>query len=1095
MKSRTVLKSMGFFAIGLSVVIGLVLLRAVMASDQAEAERQAAQNVIIGAFDLNLLTHDYVLHPGERAELQWRVRYDELRSQIQEFPPQDSNGIGPFTGISRNLAEIGTVFDRLVASITDSPPAAPGGLNELQNALAGRLMINLQTVMSAATSVFQENTVRVDNIRNWTHTLVLVSVLAATIMLIIGTIFLDRLLSRPTMALHEGTKRIAAGDLSHRVRPTGFAEHKELAVSFNAMGSKLQGSYARLKDEIGMRMKTQQELSRTLDQLEERVRERTMDLQSANAALQGEMELRKRKEEEIREERNRFYALLNNLPAYIFLMDRDYGIRFANRLFVERFGEPDGRPCHEIIQCSKEPCTVCDVRSVFDTGKEQSREFVSPDGRSYQVFDYPFHDRDGTPLVLELGFDITDRKKAEEALIRRELEYRALVENAPDVISRFDSDYKYVYVNPAVERITGHPPSVFIGKRVSEVGFSAELSKLFEKNIDLVLSTGQIHVFEHDYPAEDDLKHLYMILAPEPDPKGGTGTVLTITRDVTSMKRLEYALRRSHEELETRVEERTAELAKTVGALEREVAVRSRTELALREREQQYKALVENAPDIIARVDREHRVLYINPVVEKLTSKTRDWFIGRKIEEMESPHKGAFITSLEEVFRTGRERVMETEYRFGGEGPWFFLTRLTPELSKEGKVETVLSISHDITHLKRLERELREVSQAKSDFLANMSHELRTPISGILGIIEMDMQRELPSEIRDDLQMIRSSASALINIINDLLDLSRIEARKLRLTPMDFDLRRKMLEVIRSYKPQAFSRGLALDLVIAPGVPQIVHGDPDRLAQVLKNLVGNALKFTERGGVTVTVDNASGEPDALADKLMLAFTVADTGIGIPPERQKDLFQSFSQLEPTLSKKHGGAGLGLVISKQIVEMMGGSIGLTSTPGKGTVLSFTALFEQPVGERRSGIRKQGAQMISEFRPLRILLAEDNQVNRVFMTRFLTNAGHTVVPAENGKEVMELLPREHFDLILMDIQMPEMDGLETTRLIRSSDGETFDRDVPIIALTAYAMKGDKERFLEAGMNDYVTKPVNFEHLARSIATALRKEEAHPA
>jgi PAS domain S-box-containing protein len=968
-------------------------------------------------------------------------------------------------------------------------------LNDLQDALAGRLTINLQTVMSTASAVFQENSARVQGIRNRTNALVLGSVLAATLLLILGTILLDRFLSRPTNALLEGTKRLAAGDLSHRVRPSGFVEHRDLALSFNAMASRLQASYNRLEDEIGVRMKAQQELSRTLDELEERVRDRTIDLEGANAALQAEMQLSRRKEEEIREERNRLYSLLSNLPAYIFLMDEAYRIRFANHMFVERFGEPGDRPCHVVIQCRQEPCPACEVRAVFETGKEQTREFVSHDGRHYQVFDYPFHERDGTTLVLELGIDITDRKKAEEALHRRELEYRALVENAPDVISRFDRQYRYVYVNPAVERITGHSPSVFIGKRVSEVGFSAELSKLFEENIDLVLSTGQIQVFEHDYPLGADVKHLYMILAPELDPERGTGTVLTITRDVTPLKRLEHALRRSHEELESRVQERTAELAKTVEALEREVEVRSGTELALREREQQYKALVENAPDIIARVDREYRVLYINPVIEKLSSKTRDWFIGRKIEEMETPHKGEFITRLEEVFRTGTERVIESEYRPSGRGPWFFLTRLTPELSKEGKVETVLSISHDVTHLKRLERELREVSQAKSDFLANMSHELRTPISGILGIIEMDMQRELPPEIRDDLQMIRSSASALINIINDLLDLSRIEARKLRLNPMDFDLRRKMLEVVRSYKPQAFSRGLALDLVIAPGVPQVVHGDPDRLAQVLKNLIGNALKFTERGGVTVTVDTADGEPDALADKLMLAFTVADTGIGIPPERQNDLFQSFSQLEPTLSKKHGGAGLGLVISKQIVEMMGGSIRLTSTPGEGTVLSFTALFAQPVGERRSGIRKQGAQMISEFRPLRILLAEDNQVNRVFMTRFLTNAGHTVVPAENGKEVMELLPREHFDLILMDIQMPEMDGLETTRRIRSSDGETFDRDVPIIALTAYAMKGDRERFLEAGMNDYVTKPVNFEHLARSIATALRKEEAHPA
>jgi PAS domain S-box-containing protein len=867
----------------------------------------------------------------------------------------------------------------------------------------------------------------------------------------------------------------------------GFDEHKELAVSFNAMSSKLQHSYARLEDEIGERIKAQQDLNRTLAYLEQRVRERTLELETANTTLQHEMELRKQREEELRKERNRLFSLLNNLPAYIFLVDQEHGISFANRLFVQRFGEPGDRLCHEVVHCKEEPCGTCEVMNVFKTGEEQTREFMTPDGTYYQVFDYPFYDIDGSPLVLELGIDITDRKRAEEALQRRELEYRALVENAPDIISRFNREHTYVYINKAVERISGFPSSHFIGRSVSEVGFAEELSKLFVQYIDLVFSSGKIQVFEHDYLEGPETKHLYMILAPEYSVEGQVNTVLTITRDITPLKRLEQALRRSHEELESRVQERTTELAAAVQALEKEVAVRRKTEQALRESEQQYKALVENAPDIIARIDRNLRLLYVNQSIEKFSNQPRNGYIGRTIHEIDVPNAFStiFLERLGELFSTGREQVLETEFDLPGGEMRFFLTRLTPELSNEGQVETVLSISHDITHLKRLEKELREVSQAKSDFLANMSHELRTPIGGILGITEMDLARDLPSEIRGDLEMIRSSASSLINIINDLLDLSRIEARKLKLYPVDFEVRRMLNDLVQNIKPLAHERGLLLTLEIERNVPEFLHGDPDRLGQILTNLIGNAIKFTPEGKVEVSARLLEGE-----QPLTLLFTVSDTGIGIPQNRQKDLFQSFGQLEPALTKKHGGAGLGLVISKQIVEMMGGSIHLASTPGQGSVFSFTAVFDPPIGERRAALRKQGVHLLSELPTLHILLAEDNQVNRVFLTRFLTNAGHTVETAENGLEVLKILPGEHFDLVLMDIQMPEMDGLEATRRIRSSDGEQFDPEIPIIALTAYAMKGDKERFLEAGMNDYVTKPINFDILARSIAEIVPLE-----
>jgi len=371
-------------------------------------------------------------------------------------------------------------------------------------------------------------------------------------------------------------------------------------------------------------------------------------------------------------------------------------------------------------------------------------------------------------------------------------------------------------------------------------------------------------------------------------------------------------------------------------------------------------------------------------------------------------------------------------------------------------------------------------SRAKSEFLANMSHEIRTPMNGVLGMADLLLSGDLPAESRRYAETIHSSGEALLAILNDVLDFSKIEAGKMEFEEVPFDPRRCLDDVASLMEGRAREHGLVLTAMATAAVPAQVVGDPSRLRQVLLNLVGNAVKFTKAGEVAVRLGvSCSGA---------LLFEVADTGIGICEQAKAHLFDAFTQADSSTSRRFGGTGLGLAISRRLVEGMGGEIGVESTEGEGTAFWFTV----PLCAIEEGAAASAATEVTvapaAVRPLHLLLAEDNAVNRLVATKCVERLGHTVESAANGCEAVAAWRRGHFDAVLMDCQMPELDGYEATARIRELEQAAgTGRRTPVIALTAHAMAGDRERCLAAGMDDYVAKPLRSDELAEALARAV--------
>ena len=563
----------------------------------------------------------------------------------------------------------------------------------------------------------------------------------------------------------------------------------------------------------------------------------------------------------------------------------------------------------------------------------------------------------------------------------------------------------------------------------------------------------------------------------------GQDLVLCALVDLSEQKAAHQLQENLNDELALRVAAKTAELSK-------EIDERKQVEMKLRESEQLHKAVADNLPGgMVVLLERDLCVaLARGSNLLGLGCKEKD-LAGKNIHQL-------FSTNVAEVLEKAAGQALNNhadtcEVNLGERD---FLVRSTPLLSADGNSTRALLLFQDITALKTVQNQLvlakeaaESANKAKSVFLANMSHEIRTPISGVIGLTDLLLNKGARPEDTGTLHLIKKSAKDLLGIVSDILDLSRIEAGKLKLGEESFTLATLAGEVVALYKPLAEDKGLKLSLEIDPGLPQRLHGDPLRIAQVLRNVVSNAVKFTKTGLVLVRVRLKKMR----AGKVLVQFSVQDTGPGIPAHRRPMLFQSFSQLDNSYSKNYGGAGLGLSISRELCGLMGGELWYEEGASQGSIFHFTLPLTPelaPKEDAQTLKREQSA----PGKPLKVLLAEDNSVNQLFVSHFLAEAGHEVVHAKNGLEVLEALRKHRVDIVLMDVQMPEMDGIDATRRIRSDTTGKIDSRVPIIALTAYAMENDKEHFLAAGMNASVAKPVDFEELFRVMAEFTEREPA---
>ncbi len=513
-------------------------------------------------------------------------------------------------------------------------------------------------------------------------------------------------------------------------------------------------------------------------------------------------------------------------------------------------------------------------------------------------------------------------------------------------------------------------------------------------------------------------------------------------------------------------------------------------------------AVIESIADGVVIYDQQHNILRINPAAARMLcigpaecamSATERARIVRPRHADGTPMAVENLPSMRAL--RGETVAGERIIFNAGDMDRFLLLSAAPIRSADGARHGVVIILCDISAQLEAEKQreslLKELhlaktaaesaNHAKSLFLANMSHEIRTPLNGILGMTELALAKEPRKAVRQYLELLRQSAHSLLDIINDILDLSRVESGKASLSLREFSLRDELEASARPLAMSARQKDLSFTLDVHPRVPERLRGDPMRLRQIMTNLAGNAVKFTAQGGVSVLVDLEGLDMTQGPDGILLHVQIRDTGIGIPPEKMETIFENFYTTTAESHSDAGGTGLGLAISRRLAEMMGGAVWAESVPGSGSTFHFTARFAP--ADREAEPRTDTRHLdVAVARPLRILLAEDNKINQIVLMDLLESKGHKAVLACTGLEVLRRLTEDAYDLVLMDVRMPEMDGEETVRRIRA--GEAGDPRIPVVALTAYALAGDRERLLASGMDDYLPKPVNFETLDRVLA-----------
>jgi PAS domain S-box-containing protein len=670
-------------------------------------------------------------------------------------------------------------------------------------------------------------------------------------------------------------------------------------------------------------------------------------------------------------------------------------------------------------------------------------------------------------LMAVVLHELQRRGEAERIALKSKKRYRLLADHSSDVIFRWGLDGFALYVSPAVQEVLGYRADELVGTMTLDLVHPDD--KLWSRDVARAMAGGLDRAQTTSRFRHRDGRWVW------------ADATMRLVRD-----------------------EHTGAPLEIVGSL-RDVTQREAATEALRRSEAMFRLLTDHSSDMISLSDpRSQTRYYVSPASRSLVGYEPEEIVGRPNTDFVFPADmlpEGRRTYLAMLADTGRTRF---SYRFRCKDGSYVWVEANVALTTDPETgaPAVLTSLRDISERVRQEEtllaakdEADAANRAKSEFLANMSHEIRTPMNGILGMTGLLLDTALDPVQRSYAEMVREAGDALMTIINDILDISKLEAGKVELESIDFNIADAVRSAIAILEPKAQEKAIELVVSVAPAVPAMVRGDPTRLRQILLNLIGNGLKFTDRGRVSLAVSTAPATDDASAPPR-LHFTVTDTGIGMTEDICAKLFQKFQQADSSTTRRFGGTGLGLAISSELVALQGGTIGVSSRPGAGSTFWFElplapavapALALRADGE---GIAAKTIETEAPRRKLRVLLAEDIEINRRLAVAIIGSAGHEVDIAENGRRAVAAVEHRDYDVVLMDVQMPELDGEQATRLIRAMAAPKCA--VPIIALTAHAMSGARDHYLALGMNDYITKPIDPALLLAKLAAFASADSA---
>ncbi len=763
-----------------------------------------------------------------------------------------------------------------------------------------------------------------------------------------------------------------------------------------------------------------------------------------------------------------FYEhVLNNIPADIAVHDSQQRFLYVNPTAIK---DPEvrawmiGKTHEDYCEYRNKPLLLAEDRNkvfaeLMRTKKQQQWEesFTLPDGSARHLLRMLSPVLDGAgdvELVIAYGVDITERKSIEEQVNLSEKRYREIFSYSQAWICTHDMEGRLLTLNASACKILGYEENAIVGRTIQSFIPEKHRAQFTETYLRKIVADGKaegiLNIINKEGKNVFLLYQNYLL-----EEKGEEPYVIGFAQDISQRLFAEEALKKS---------------------------------------EEKYKGIIENINLGMLELDNEDCIIFANQRFCKMSGYEPDELIGKKATDLFL--RGVSLKRTREQL-SRQQYGVNTNYELAvktknGEEKWW-LTSATPLYNADETSRGTISIHLDITEQKKLEDQLKEAklladrsSQSKDIFLTNMSHEIRTPLNAIMGLGKLLSKSELNGLQKNYLQGIESASTNLLGIVNDLLDFSKIEAGKITLENISFSLETIAEQVVSILTHKAEEKGLLLYQEIDSRIAPVLMGDPFRVNQVFMNMVSNAIKFTDKGTVCLKAFLLEEKEDW--QKLLVI--IEDTGVGIKEEYLDTIFDKFTQEDETVVRKFGGTGLGMSITKQLMELMGGNISVTSKKNIGTTISLTFSFKKgtaKVFEKKRTVKTDTGNISNK----KILLVEDNNLNRLLAYTILTDYGAVIEEAENGLQAVDMMRKNTYDMVLMDIQMPVMDGIQATKIIRSEINKT----VPILALTANAIKGKEHQFIEAGMNDFIFKPYNEMNLVNPIAKWLNRSDEVPA